>query len=173
MAVDPPLDLAVDEEEAKPKPVLQLSYQNFELSGRCLCLIVEPWPPLRATTRAPSRALSTASLRGSSIAPPSFVSSDQAAARARTPLFLPDDDDDEERGETPFRMPEFPQRRILPPVPLFDAPRQDNEEDEDDNAELMQFTQALNTGGAYGEVDDDDELDGAVLFGDADEVREL
>jgi hypothetical protein len=165
--LDLPMDLDIEEEEPKPKPVLQLSYQNFDLSGHCLCLIVEPWPSVRAVQRAPSRALSTATLRGSSIAPPDFVSSERA--RARTPLFLPDDDDDQR--ET-LRIPEFPQQRVLPPVPLFNAPQQDDEE-EDDNAELMQFSQVLNKAGTYGDANDDDELEGAVLFGDADEVREL
>jgi hypothetical protein len=161
-------DVNFDEEDTKLKPVLSLSYQNFELSGRCLCVIVEPWPAIRSvsrTSRAPSLA---ASLRGSSIAPPDFVSSNQMAARGRTPLFLPDDDD--EAGQTPFRIPDFPQRKILPPVPAFDTPMPD---DDDDNAELIQFSQALNTSGLHGEVDDDDEFDGAVLFADADEVREL
>jgi hypothetical protein len=170
---DPFANLAPDsdDEDAKPKPVLSLSYQNFELSGRCLCVIVEPWPPIRAANRA-SRAPSVATaLREPSIAPPGFVTKEQLAARARTPLFLPDDDDDDDgRGQAPFRAPEFPQRKILPPVPAFDAAPED--EDEDDNVGLMQFSQTLHTGGIHGEVDDDD-FEGAVFFADADEGREM
>lgn len=152
------------DEESKPKPILQLSYQNFDISGCCLCVIVEPWPLDRA---APSRAFSKApSIRGSSIAPSDFVTSDQIANRGRTPLFLPDDD--EETNQPSFNIPDFPQKRVLPPVPAFD------EEPEDENAELLQFSQILNSKVGHGETnDDDDDFDGAVLFGDADEVREL
>lgn len=174
------IDIDEDEDEdIKPKPILQLKYKGFEIAGRCLCVVVEPWPPVRAAARAPSVASTS---RAPSIAPPDFVTSAQiaAAARARTPLFLPDDDDDDDelggRGQTPFVPPKFPQRRLMPPVPAFDDPDQDNEdEDEDGGGELMQFSQALRTANAYrtGEGDDDDELDGGVLFGDADEAREL
>jgi hypothetical protein len=161
----PPMDLEIDEdEETKPKPVLQLKYQGFDIAGRCLCVVVEPWPPIRSTTRAPSAALSS---RSTSIAPADFVSSDKIAARERTPLFLPDDDD--EREETPFAPPPI---RIRPPVPAFnDPPTQYNDEED----ELMQFSQVLSTtsGHRTGETDADDDLEGAVLFGDADEAREL
>lgn len=170
-----PSDMVIDideDEEIKPKPILQLKYKGFDIAGRCLCVVVEPWPAIRFATRAPSLALSATS-RASSIAPQDFVTSAQAAARARTPLFLPDDDDEPRgRSQTPFVVPTFPQRRILPPVPAFDDPA---DSDEDENAELMQFSQALKTASRYrtGDGGDDDEMDGGVLFGDADEVREL
>ena len=40
---------------------------------------------------------------------------------------------------------------------------------------MMQFSQVLNStsGFARGAMEDDDEFDGAVLFADADEAREL
>jgi hypothetical protein len=163
-------NLSIDEDEAealaKPKPILQLSYQNFDLSGRCLCVIVEPWPPivnLNRASRAPSAAAST---RGLSIAPADFVSSEDLAARGRTPLFYPEDED--EPGQPAFRVPDFPQKRVVPPVPLFN-----DTVPEDENSALLQFSQTLNSRRGHGVVNDDDEFDGTVLFGDADEVREL
>jgi hypothetical protein len=162
------LDPDAEEEATKPKPVLSLSYQNFELPGRCLCVIVEPWPVVKAANRASRAPSLAASLRGSSIAPPGFVTSKQLAARGRTPLFLPDDDDDEP-DQKPPNAPQFPQRKVLPAVPAFD---EDAADEEDENAELMQFSQALNTSGIHGEVDDDD-FEGAVFFADADEAREM
>jgi hypothetical protein len=165
---DPFTNLDPDaDEEIKPKPVLSLSYQNFELPGRCLCVIVEPWPAIRVANRASRAPSVAAALRGSSIAPPEFVTSEQLAARGRTPLFLPDDEEDE-IGQPQLNISQFPQRKILPPVPAFDA---DSTED-DENAELMQFSQTLNTGGMHRQIDDDD-FEGAVFFADADEAREL
>jgi hypothetical protein len=158
------LEIQEDEEESKPKPILRLKYQGFDIAGRCLCVVVEPWPTIRSASRAPSVALSTAS-RASSIAPPDFMSSDKVAARGRTPLFLPEDDS-ERGGATSSSLPQAVRKR--PPVPAFD----DSSSEEDD---LMQFSQVLRKTSGYrtGETDADDELEGAVLFGDADEAREL
>ena len=167
--LEPEPELDIEEEEAKPKPLLRLAYQGFNILGSCLCVVVEPWPPVRAASRAPSvapifagaasRASSIApASRAPSIAPPEFV-------RARTPLFLPDDLD---RGETPGPFGGY-ERRVLPPVPLFDAPP-DEEPGSDGEDGLMSFSQSLNYAGARG-AEDDDEFEGAVFFGDADEAR--
>ncbi|KAI0347231.1 hypothetical protein BDW22DRAFT_1387298 [Trametopsis cervina] len=171
----PPLEdsLLVDEdEEEKPKPIMQLRYQGFSVHGRCLCVIVEPFPPVRKQRQM---SLAPEGLRGPrapSIAPPDFVPPGQTAQRAKTPLFLPDDDDDdfERRSVTPAPVPQ----RYRPPVPLFhETPEEQNEDDEDGG--MMAFSQVLQTMGEYhtGAIDDDDEMDGMVLFGDADEAREL
>lgn len=63
-------------------------------------------------------------------------------------------------------------------MPAFDdAEREDpadvNLDMEDDG--LMAFSQALNSAGEFrtGEANDDDEMDGAIFFADADEAREL
>ncbi|KDQ64604.1 hypothetical protein JAAARDRAFT_118507 [Jaapia argillacea MUCL 33604] len=165
------LDMAADEEEPKPKPLLQLKYEGFTIHGQCLCIVVEPYPPVRTASRAPS--LAPSGLRAPSIAPPDFVPSGGAASeqRARTPLFLPDYD--RERSQTP--APFLHQERVLPPVPLFDDAESlyamDDGEEQDD---LMEFSQLLNSGGDLrtGDADDDD-IDGSVLFGDADENKEL
>ncbi|KAF7965455.1 hypothetical protein HWV62_43487 [Athelia sp. TMB] len=152
----PEVELDIEEEEPKPKPLLRLAYEGFNILGSCLCVVVEPWPPVRAASRAPSVApVFAGASRASSIAPPEFV-------RARTPLFLPDDLD---RGETPGPFAGDAQRALpKPPVPLFDAPPEEAED------ALMSFSQSLNYAGARG-AEDDDEFEGAVFFGDADEAR--
>jgi hypothetical protein len=174
MQVDAPapeIELVVDEEETKPKPLLQLKYQGFNIFGNCLCIVVEPWPPIRAVSRASSIApIFSNAARASSIAPPNFTPSGQVEAthRERTPLFLPDLD----RGMSETPAP-FNQHRVLPPVPPFNDPI-DQGMDDISNDGLMEFSQALNYAGDHrGGVEDDDEMDGAVFFGDADEAREL
>jgi len=158
-------------EEDKTKLLLQLKYRGFNIHGRCLCVIVEPYPPMRSASVAPSRAVPTDFFtpRAPSIAPPDFVPSGSAAQRARTPLFLPEYD--RERSVTP--APNF-QHRSLPPVPLFNESVMDGDNDSDDGG-MMDFSQLLRSVGQHqaGIVDDDDEIDGAVFFGDADENREL
>jgi hypothetical protein len=159
-----------DEDEKKDKLALKLKYQGFNIFGRCLCVVVEPWPPIRSATRAPSvMPLTNEALRGSTIAPPDFVPS-KDNQRARTPLFLPEFDRD--RSMTPVP---FPRAKTLPPVPLFNDPTTNSDDDGYGSDDLMIFSQALNTAGGMhvAAADDDDEMDGAVLFGDADEVREF
>ncbi|KAI0068796.1 hypothetical protein BV25DRAFT_1986363 [Artomyces pyxidatus] len=166
-----------DDEEPKPKLALQLKYRGFSISGRCLCVVVEPWPTIRSASRAPSLApMASTTVRAPSIAPPDFRrTGSDPGRRSRTPLFLPDYDE-RERSETPG-----PSRfRTLPPVPLFNdpAPADDGFEydmdDMGDDGELMQFSQILSsTGRGGGGMEDDDDFDGAVFFADADEAREL
>ncbi|KAG0709739.1 hypothetical protein DFH29DRAFT_12708 [Suillus ampliporus] len=159
-----------DEDVKKHKLALKLKYQGFNIFGRCLCVVVEPWPPIRSSTRAPSvMPLTNEALRGSSIAPPDFVPSN-SKQRGRTPLFLPEFD----RGRSQTPAP-FPRARTLPPVPLFDDPALQSDDDGYGSDDLMIFSQALNAAGGMhvAAADDDDEMDGAVLFGDADEVREF
>jgi len=159
--------LEIDEEE-KPKPVLHLQYRGFEILGQCLCIVVEPWPPIRAPTRAPS--VFRAPTRERSIAPPSFVTVAEASSRGRaqTPLFLPDIDE-REGSEAPFSFQD--RAATLPPVPLFN----DAEPDNDDYGGMMEFSQVLNAAGdeRARAVDDDQDMEGDVFFGDADEYREL
>ncbi|KAJ7180211.1 hypothetical protein C8R43DRAFT_972216 [Mycena crocata] len=161
-----PIDIDIELEEEKPKPVLQLRYKDFSIYGHCLCIVVEPYPPMRSVSRAPSAAPSAAffSSRGQSIAPATTAPS-ASRLRARTPLFLPDDDD----RDTPAP---FQRESTRPPVPLFD----DDQDDYDaDNGGMMAFSQAMNGYNHLpaGAVEDDDDMDGAVYFGDADRVREL
>lgn len=163
----PEIELVVDEEEPKPKPLLQLKYRGFNIFGNCLCVVVEPWPPIRAVSRAPSIApIFSNPVKAGSTSSSDVVPSGQLETvdRERTPLFLPDPD--RGRSETPTP---FIQSKVLPPVPLFsDAMDQDINGDA-----LMEFSQTLNYAGDYRGGPEDDEIDGAVLFGDADEWREF
>ena len=159
------IDLEAEEEEMKPKPRFQLSFNGFNIFGRCLCVIVEPWPVIRAPSepQAPQSSRMSADSRAASLVP------DPASGRGQTPLFLPEDDD---RGVTPAPAP----RIDRPPVPLFsDPPPGDGVRDEEDEESgMMLFSQLLSaTGGLRMDADDEDGFDGAILFGDADERKEL
>ncbi|KIY49322.1 hypothetical protein FISHEDRAFT_72657 [Fistulina hepatica ATCC 64428] len=183
VALDDPFDLVVEEEEVKPKPILRVQYHNFMIYGHCLCIVVEPWPPMRGSTRTPSVApifnRDESVPRAASVAP-----IETSALRGKTPLFLPDYTHD--RRETPFRYPsevpsEVPRRspsetpvpHEIPRVPLFyDAM---DEDDAEDNGGMMELSQVLFSIGDYRatEAEDNEDIDGAVFFGDADEVRGL
>jgi len=156
--------LEIEDEEQKPKPMLQLRYQGFGIYGHCLCVVVEPFPPIQSSSRAPSVAL----LRETSLRAPSLgFSPTTERLREGTPLFLPEHD---RRSETPAPF------RQQNPNSLFNHPRFDEAGADDDNGGMMEFSQALNPAGEFqagGTVDNDDEMDAAVFFGDADEGREL
>ncbi|KZT12512.1 uncharacterized protein LAESUDRAFT_739908 [Laetiporus sulphureus 93-53] len=163
-------DLAEEEEEDRKKLLLRLKYNGFNIHGKCLCVIVEPYPPLRSGTKVPVPApIFSGGARASSIAPPGFAPSEGVGQRARTPLFLPEYD--RERSVTPAPLQ---RQRTLPPVPLFNEPALHEDSDSDDGS-IMQFSQILRSVGRHqgGAIEDDDEIEGAVLFGDADETREL
>ncbi|KAL4076080.1 hypothetical protein J3A83DRAFT_4489346 [Scleroderma citrinum] len=152
------IDLTTEMEEEKPKPSLRLKYQALSVSGHCLCVVVEPWQhPI-----ARLRSVSPLSVKPSNVG----SSRDEILAqRGQTPLFFPEFDETLDQGHGISTS-----AKTYPPVPLFD------EADESFNGgTLMNFSQALNTAGHTATIsfDDDDEIDGAVLFGDADEIREF
>jgi hypothetical protein len=168
------IDMKVDEdEEPKPKLALELKYRAFSNFNRCLCVVVEPWPPQRSGSRAPS-VTPSAVTRVSIVPPTTSESNTSHGQRAKTPLFLPDVDDE---PTTPARS--HTHLRTLPLVPLFDDPPTtydtDNAQEWDESAELMQFSQMLNATGRLGgaDVEEEDEFDGTALFADADEAKEL
>jgi hypothetical protein len=110
-------------------------------------------PQLKETSITPSPLL--ASDRGGSVTP-------AIRFRSATPLFLPADD---ERERTPASTT-GPFGKTIPPVPLF------NHDSDDDEPDLLVFSQALaNVSRGGGGLDDGDE-DAEYLRGDADEVRE-
>ncbi|EIW82102.1 hypothetical protein CONPUDRAFT_164749 [Coniophora puteana RWD-64-598 SS2] len=165
------MDLEVEEEEEKPKPLLRLQYKGFHILGRCLCVVAEPYPPIRAVSVASPRRLNL--VRQSSIAAPNSMGS-APSQRARTPLFFPED-----REES---MPPSASARdaLRSSIPLFNDTPQVGSLDEEDmetitEDDFLNFSQVLNASGdsRTAIADEDDEMDGAVLFGDADEVREL
>lgn len=158
-----------DDEEEKPKPLLHLKYQGFKILGNCLCIVVEPWPAIPAPSRAPSIARSTT--RAPSIAPRDFVIASQTFRdRSKTPLFLPDPDE-RDRGGTPF-----PDAIHVRPLPLYDdGLNLDGGMDDVEYGGMMEFSQVIHAAGDVraGALDEDEDMEGAVFFGDADEVREL
>ncbi|KAF9646026.1 hypothetical protein BDM02DRAFT_3119350 [Thelephora ganbajun] len=159
------INLDAEEEEMKPKPQLQLSFNGFKIFGRCLCVIVEPWPVIRAPLepKVPQSSWAAANSREPSVVPGS------ASDRGQTPLFLPDDDN---REVTPAPT----SRTDRPPVPLFNDPPPNNDvqDNEDEEGGMVLFSELLSaTGGLRVDADDEDGFDGAILFGDADERKEL
>ncbi|KAK0468205.1 uncharacterized protein EV420DRAFT_1743126 [Desarmillaria tabescens] len=164
-AKDLPLELEITEEE-KPKPMLRVKYQGFDVSELCLCIVVEPWPPIRVSSIAPPFLYArsqTPSVNRNSMPPPAPEVS--TLRREKTPLFLPDEYE-RERSETPAP---FPGRytSVAPPI--------HGDDDDDDGWGMMEFSQILNAVGdsRAGAIDEDEDMDGAVFFGDADEVKEL
>jgi len=158
----------VDGEEEKPKLAMRVSYRGFTIYNRCLCVVIEPWPPLRDGSCAPSRApsLGLDGMRMSSIAPMEHKGRTPVAVRERTPLFLPEIDP--RRSLTPAPLPS----RILPAVPLFDDPAEPENQGEDTQGGMMAFSQALNSiGDDRAGSADEDENEGDVFLGDADERR--
>ncbi|KAG6856342.1 hypothetical protein H0H87_005460 [Tephrocybe sp. NHM501043] len=162
-------EFELGEEEEKPKPILQLKYQGFDIFGHCLCVVVEPWPPVRSMSRAPS--VSTILNSEPSLAPPPSGAPHDKGARGKTPLFLPDDY--RERSETPAP---FHVQSITPKATssLFDSSFLEDSDSEDDGG-MMLFSQVLNNAGDVraGAADDDEDMDTEMFFGDADEMREL
>ncbi|CAL1700827.1 unnamed protein product [Somion occarium] len=171
MSEEPPIDLTTEEEEdIKPKPILKLSYEGFNVSGRCLCVIVEPYPPLPARREVCLTPTGLVAPRAPSIALADYVLSGGPEQRARTPLFLPDYDE-RERSQTPAP---FLREKTRPPVPLF-YDEAEGEEDEELGGGMYALSQVIQSVGDNPAVaaEDDDEIEGAVFFGDADEAKEL
>jgi hypothetical protein len=164
------LTLEIDEEENKVKPLVQLRYEGFNIWGQCLCVIVEPWPPIRTNTRAPS--VTPPAPRAPSIAPADYRGTVAEGQRSRMPLFLPDEFE-RERSEAPATR--FgPQRQGVAPPASFNDHEYGSVDEDDDEAALMVFSQVLNAGGElHAGGDDDDDLDGAAFLGDADDAREF
>ena len=134
------IDLEVDSEEEKPKPILNLTYQGFNIYGHCLYVVVEPWPVIRSMTTIRPVA-------GSSL----FQQRTTRPGDERSPLFL-----SEELQEEPIEL-------------------SDGDSDSDEIGGMMEFSQVLRSVGdsRAGAANDDEDMDGSILFGDADEFKEL
>ncbi|KAG6869291.1 hypothetical protein C0993_000044 [Termitomyces sp. T159_Od127] len=161
------IDIEMDQEEEKPKPVLQLRYQGFDIFGHCLCVVVEPWPPIRSMSRAPS--VTTVLNREPHLARPQSVLAQDPDVRTRTPLFLPDDYGERSEISRDHSMPPPSLGSILDPRFLEDS------DDSDEDEGMVLFSQVLNNVGDVraGAADDDEDMDTDMFFGDADERREL
>ncbi|KAI6034356.1 hypothetical protein BKA83DRAFT_4188857 [Pisolithus microcarpus] len=150
------IDLTMeDEEEEKPKPVLRLSYQGLNVSSHCLCVVVEPWPSQHPTVPLqPVPPVSVALPSEASIG--SYIDEDISLQRGRTPLFLPEFDEVTDP------------KKAHSPVPLFGTSSCQVDDNGYGSDTIVNFS---HTTAAFAE--DDDDMEGAVLFGDADEVREF
>ncbi|KDR83631.1 hypothetical protein GALMADRAFT_235929 [Galerina marginata CBS 339.88] len=162
------VQLEIEEEEEKPKPILGLRYQGFTIYGHCLCVVVEPWPVVRAMTVPPLFSSTTQSARSAAVVPRADAG---VSARARTPLFLPDDSEQQTRpeGANTSHINQAYLQQILNEGP------EASDDDEDDMGGMLEFSQVLRNVGdsRAGAINDDDDMDGSILFGDADEFREL
>jgi len=155
-------DLPVDEEEEKPKPTLQLKYKGFGIYGQSICVVVEPWPVVRSENRT-IQELGGISSRKSTLQ----QSTSTIAPRAKTPLFLADDNEMDHGVE---------HRQSSPTTnPWDDLETMEDTDDDSEVGGMMAFSQAINLAGDNrpGAAEDEDEMEGAVLFGDADEARQL
>jgi hypothetical protein len=153
------LQLGVEEEEEKPKPALSLRYRGFNIYGHCLCIVVEPWPVVRTVTS------DVAPIFKSTMGPP------QRSHTPAEPLFLADEADDEGSVSIPANTGQFVNKSYLQLV----LSGVEAEAEEEDTGGMMEFSQVLQNIGdsRAGAMNDDDDMDGSVLFGDADEQREL
>lgn len=161
----PMFDVDTEGEEEKPKLSMKVTYQGFTIYDRCLCVIIEPWPKVRGSSPARSAT------RSLSRHPDNFTAlSEQTpvmSIRERTPLFLPELDS--RRSSTPALLPS----RFNPAVPLFeDSTRSEDEDDSNEEGGMMAFSQVLKSvGGERAGSADEDEDEGDVFLGDADERR--
>lgn len=148
----------VEEEEEKPKPALSLRYQGFNIYGHCLCIVVEPWPVVRTVTS------NVAPIFTSAIGPP------KNSHPPSEPLFLADEVDEEDSANTSGNTGQYINKSYLEQC-LSDA---EVDAEEESTGGMIEFSQVLqNIGDSAGAMNDDDDMDGSVLFGDADEHREL
>jgi hypothetical protein len=92
---------------------------------------------------------------------------------AAEPLFLADDADAEDSDRIPANTGQFINKSYLQQV-LSDV-EVEAEEEEEYTGGMIEFSQVLQNIGdsRAGAMNDDDDIDGSVLFGDADEQREL
>jgi hypothetical protein len=145
------IDLEVDSEEEKPKPVLNLTYQGFNIYGHCLCVVVEPWPVIRSMATGLSNSKREA--RSAPFQPRTSRPRDRQSS-----LFLPADLEEDEEISS-----------------IIEISDRDSDSDSDEAGGMMEFSQVLRNIGdsRAGAANDDEDMDGSVLFGDADEFREL
>lgn len=156
--VEPNFTMDVGEEE-KPKPVLRLGYKEFRIYGQCLCIVVEPWPPLQSVAE-------THVGRAQSLVPSSRLFDHTAGGLTRrpTPLFLSDEDE----NERPQLASATSQSAMVEESIM--------EVDEDEPHGMMEFSQILRVAGEFSAgiaADNDNEADGVMFFGDADEARDF
>ncbi|KAF8897644.1 hypothetical protein BD779DRAFT_1782049 [Infundibulicybe gibba] len=147
------IDLEIEEEE-KPKPKLQLKYQGYTIHGYCLCIVVEPWPAVRSASRANSALPITTLLTGV----PARAAG--ANAREKTPLFLPEEPEPE-MSEARSSTTGIQQSSLR----IIDSMMVDDSDSDSSNGGAWRKGE-FQSGGV-----DDEDLDGNIFLGDADEAR--
>ncbi|KDQ20717.1 hypothetical protein BOTBODRAFT_61817 [Botryobasidium botryosum FD-172 SS1] len=177
-----PINVDDEDDDVKLKPILRLTYSGFSIFGRCLCVVVEPWPASSAKARAESVIPPPRDTSRQLSIDPFLLHQDSTTPapppQAQAPLFrdvtpMPD----ARRSVTPAPLRGWDR----PPVPLFseaeaaEAEAEEFEEDEEESGGMMGFSQALNAAGGGGTLagaggDAEDEDDNAMM-GDADEAR--
>jgi len=144
-------------EEDPAKPVLSLTYRGFRIYGHCLCIVVEPWPVVRKTTSGDANTSNSVN---------SFVEGN-AHERRKEPLFLPEElDDDRPPGNAGQYVNKTYLNQVIEDIEISD---------DEDVGGMMEFSQVLRSIGdtRAGAMNDDEDTDGSVLFGDADENKDL
>jgi hypothetical protein len=159
----------LDEEEKKLKPELQLDFRELHMQDLCLCVVVEPWP-VQSADASTAEVVAGSRGRDKSKPPPSTIPPRQGTVeREQTPLFLPDID---ERGRSVTPAPVRSQNIFSNLETMDDGDDQGLIEEE--TFGMLAFSQALNkvSGDRMGVADEDeDEMDGGALYGDADEMH--
>jgi len=144
-------------DEDLAKPVLSLTHRGFSIYGHCLCIVVEPWPAVSGTTSggAASSSMNTDS---------PFVEGNVHEQR-KEPLFLPEEPAD---NATPSGNADINKTYLNQVLENAEVP------DDEDAGGMMEFSQVLRSIGdsRAGAINDDEDMDGSVLFGDADENKD-
>ncbi|KAF9534208.1 hypothetical protein CPB83DRAFT_843859 [Crepidotus variabilis] len=162
------MTLDVEEEEAKPKPILGLKYQGFSIYGSCLCIVVEPWPVVRTMTGV-----------AAALAKMPAKPSQSRIGSNKQPLFLPEEPEEEPArdkvSDADPKIKRYVNKSYLKQVLNEVIELSDDSDEHDDEVGMMELTQVLRNAGDIraGAMNDDEDMDGSVLFGDADEYREL
>lgn len=154
-------------EEEKPKMNMHLSYQGFSMFGRCLCIVVEPWPPLNSTSEKTSKQPQQESAPNLQQAP--RLPSEAPYLRGETPLFLPDPDPP---VVTPSknRVPLSGDDVLVPPA---ESKARLEEENDKENSGMMALTQLLQTSVMYRIDSDSDGEEAGVFMGDPEASRDI
>ena len=167
--LSPAFDVDLEDEEEKPKLTMKVTYQGFTIYDRCLCVIIEPWPKPRDRSRV--RSIVPFLARDPDNPTEWREKTPVASVRERTPLFLPDLDPRRSATPAPLTSRFFPQ---VPPS--FDSndneELEDHEDDDADEGGMLAFSQALKSAGdERAGSEDENENEGDVFLGDADERR--
>lgn len=128
---------------------MSLQYRGFDLDGIAICIVVEPWPPIRTAINIPT---TTTHL------PPSLERKQTAPPDRGTPLFLPDFD------HTTITPAHAMKNRDPKSSRIPDA------NDTHSQSSLLRLSQAVNRQW-YPPGEDEGDVDEQLLYGDADEAR--